>query len=226
MRFEDCPEASGLHYFDSTLPTALRNRRVEGHSDVVLGQKHPSARGHLFLARLARTTAAGGRRARLLEVLYKRPALATALIRGGLPLLRPLEAANARSRWWPLFGQFLSLAYMTGVRDALPSIEEFREFVAPVLSREYDERLPVALDHRGVLEAVPAVTPVMLSLAYGATAVGELDALEPESQWDWVRLSQRVVAEAWRPYRAAVVRSRPATGDDIAMALPGTGDPP
>jgi glycosyltransferase involved in cell wall biosynthesis len=225
VRFEDCPEASGRHHFDSTLPTALRNRRVEGHSDVVLGQKHPSARGHLFLARLARTTVAGGRRARLLEALYRRPALATGLIRGGLPLLRPLESLDARTRWWPLFGQFLSLAYMTGVRDALPSLEEFRDFVAPVLSREYDERVPVALDQSGVLDTAPAVTPVTLSLAYGATAVGELDALEPEAQWDWGRLSQRVVAECWQSYRAAVVGCRPSTGDDVAMALPEAGGP-
>ena len=206
--FEDCPEASGLHYFDSTLSTALRNRRVEGHSDVMLGKKHPSVRGHLFVARLARTATAGGARSRLFELAYRRPGLTAALLRGGLPFLRSAVAVDARGRWWPLFEQFLSLAYLTGVREGLPTLEDFRDFVAPVLSGTYATRIAVALDEPGVLEMPPAVTPVMLSLTYRGATVAELDAFEPELQWDWDRLSERVATEAWRPFRAAVAQSR------------------
>jgi glycosyltransferase involved in cell wall biosynthesis len=204
VRFEDCPAASGQHFFDTRLASVLRNRRIEGHSDVVLGRKHPSARGHLFLARLARTSTAGGRRSRLFQLAYRSNGLSAALMRGGLSLLGPLEARDSRSKWWSLLGQLLSLAYMAGVREALPSLDAFREFVEPVLSRQHAARLNVALDERGVLELPPVVTPVTLSLQCGPTAIGEVEALEPETQWDWDRLSERVATEAWRPFRAAV----------------------
>jgi hypothetical protein len=40
--------------------------------------------------------------------------------------------------------------------------------------------------------------------------------MESEDQWDWERLTQRVVEEGWRTYRGAVLDGSRADGGDLA----------
>jgi glycosyltransferase involved in cell wall biosynthesis len=212
VRFSHRAEARGLHHFDARLPTALRNRRAEGHSDVLLGRKHPHVRGHLNLARFVRTPRERWLSRRFFAFTYDHPAASERVVRSTLPLARGLERAQLRDRWWSLVNKLLSHAYLLGVRDALPTQEAFQEFVAPIEDGRAVTRIPLALDRPDRLEIPPGAGAVALELSYRGRSLAEVQAIELEEQLDWERLTQRVVGEVPAPFDDVLAVSEEAPG--------------
>jgi hypothetical protein len=214
VRFAEYRNARGVHHFDASLATALRNRRIEAQSDIVFGSKHPDMRRHLFLARLVRTGRGRGLQQRSMRITYESPGASERIGRCALPLLGALEALGLRRQWWSLTGRLLSHSYALGVRDALPTAEQLREFIAPIAEEESSESVSVSLDQPGRLELPRGAGAVELLLCYGGEAVARVDALEPETQWDWQLLTERVLREASAPLRRAVLAA-PERLDDV-----------
>ena len=204
VRFAHYPDARGDHHFNTSFPTAIHNRRVEGHSDVVLVRKHPQVTSYLFMSRVARTAASGGVAGRFLRFAYRRPDASRLLTRPGEPMLRGLEAADKRRAWWAIAGRMLSHAYLLGVRDGLGG-SDLREVMPQLLG---DEAVPtVQVELPGEQELPTPLGAMNLALAYDGVPLGEVPAVMPEEQWDWDALTERVsrlaVPEALGPAPAA-----------------------
>jgi glycosyltransferase involved in cell wall biosynthesis len=202
VRFVDRPEARGWHHFELSLETALRNRRVEGRSDVLLGTKHPHVRGHLFLARLLGQAAA--RRFSDVRSALRHPAPSRWAVRLGRPLALLPDRVGRRRLSYRLIVKLVAHSYIIGVRDALPSREQLRDFVAPIVSREGAATLPVWLDREGSLAVPPSAGAIDLVLGYAGDRLAHVAAPEPEGQWDWEFVTERVVREALEPFKQAV----------------------
>jgi hypothetical protein len=56
--------------------------------------------------------------------------------------------------------------------------------------------VPVSLDEPGLVELPLAVGSLELELVYRGRTLARVQALVPESQWDWEALTERVVGEA------------------------------
>jgi GT2 family glycosyltransferase len=208
VRLLDCPGARGWHHFRTSFENALRQRRIEGRSDVLLGRKHPSARGHLLLMRFLSDPKTLERRDYRLLARRRR---ASARIIGALAApARAMEAAGLERRAWQAMVRLLSASYLLGVREQLPGDSELREFLAPVYASEGVLRAPVHLGRPGTLALPPATGPVELNVDRLGAALADVDAVEPESQWDWEVVTRKLVEAARDPYRAAVGEANPA----------------
>jgi hypothetical protein len=201
VRFVDCPGAKALHHFEADLSTSMRNRGVEGRADVLLGLKHPGVREHLFLKRYVVDEKGRERQYRL---FVDRPELGRRLIRLGARTSQLLERVQLRWVAWKSMLRMLSYSYLIGLRETLPTEAEFEEFVRPILRHELAETVPLAIDRAGPLEVPPATGAVDLLLTYGGHELARVDALEPEVQWDWDTLTERVVEQALDSYREVV----------------------
>jgi len=210
VRFVDVPGAKALHHFESSLATSMRNRRVEGSADVLLGLKHPHVREHLFLRRYVVDEKGRQRQYRLFA---DHAAAGTRIVQLGARTSQVLEKAQLRWVAWKSMLRMLSYSYLIGVRERLPTEQQFQDFVAPMLRHELVETVPVQLDRTGTLELAPATGAVDLLLAYAGQELARVEALEPEVQWDWDTLTERVVSDALDPYRDA------AGGDPLAEPL-------
>jgi hypothetical protein len=203
-RFVDRPGARGRHYIDTRLETALRNRRVEGRSDVLLGTRHPAVRGHLVLAGMVRRAAESRPLSRALTFVYRQPAASERVLRSAVPMARVLEAAQLRPAWRELTGRMASLSYLLGVREALPSPAQLNEFVEPVFSRSGVRTVPVWLDDPDDIDLPAVIGSVDLAIGIAGRSLTRVEALPPESQWDWEEIGERVAYEALNPLKKAL----------------------
>jgi hypothetical protein len=204
VRFVDRPRARGAHHFNVSFETALRNRRVEGSSDVVLGRKHPHIREHLVLAGMFRTVGERTGRGRLARFAYRHPGPADTALASAAAATPLLDHRALGRQWWALADSLARYQYLVGVRDALPTLAELREFMAPALSSEAVRAVPVHLDRDGPIDVPPIVGGVELALAYGDAPLARVAPLEPEISWDWEIATERVVREALEPFKQAV----------------------
>ena len=219
-RFGDCPGAVGLHYVEVGLPSVLRKERVHGRADVALARKHPRLLSHLHLANLA--SAAAGHRlwSRVLPAVYRRPRAAARLIGPGLALAAGFERARRPDLWARTLGNLLMHAYVLGVRDAVPTLEELDELLAPIRSREGLDAIEVRLDRPGTLRVPADAGQVELVLNYASEEIARVDAPAPRQPWEWGEVSDRVVDRAGEPFRRALAR-RPEALPELA---PGARD--
>jgi hypothetical protein len=109
---------------------------------------------------------------------------------------------------WRAMPKLLANEYLAGVRDALPTREQFRDFVEPIETGAAFERVPLRLDRPHSLELPAAVGALELELGYGDEPLARVEALEPEMHWDWDALAERVVRDALAPFRATLARDR------------------
>jgi GT2 family glycosyltransferase len=205
VRFAYYPEARGWHYYSLSFSWAMKTRRVEGRNDVVFASKHPEVRSRLPLADIARSD--GGELRTRRRFAYRHPELSARLVRPALPIVYALEHWKLRHRWRRMVSLVMSHAYILGMSDALPTLEDYRAFVAPVLEGEAVETLAVRLDEEGPLEMPRTVGDVRLALRHADERVAEVQAMELAEQWDWEGLTRRAIDESWRSYRDAVLCS-------------------
>jgi len=111
-------------------------------------------------------------------------------------LASALERAERPSLWSRTLGILYVQAYAMGVRDAVPTLEQFRELVAPITRKEGIDSIEVRLDRPGSLNVPPTAGQVELVLAYGSDRIASVDAPAPRQQWDWEDVAQLVVNTA------------------------------
>ncbi len=184
VRFAFHPKASGAHHLDTRFATALRNRRAEGRWDVLLASKHPRAIPELPVAKFARRRAP-----------WREP-----WPRAAFPLLGVLRRLALRRRWLHLANRLLRNAYKLGLEDALPR-ERLLELVGPEPVRRAG--VPVSLGEEGPLLLPPGAASLELDVEHAGTTLGRILPVDPEGQWDWAALTERVARELADPFRNA-----------------------
>jgi glycosyltransferase involved in cell wall biosynthesis len=202
------PDALAEHHYQFDFATALRNKRVEGSSDVLLATKHPHVKGHLPLVNVARAWSGEMRGRR--RFFYNKPGVGRAVARPMLPLAHTFEALKLRHRWSRVVGILVENAYALGVRDALPEPERREEFLRPLLGRDDVQTVPVQLERANVVDVPVDAGRVELALRYGERVMGSMDGWESEDQWDWDQLTARATDEHWHEFRQAVLESTAA----------------
>ena len=203
VSFAFYPAARAWHHADVSLDAAMRNIRQEARGDVLFARKHPHVKGRLPLARF---TGGDGGLSGLRAAAFRRPGAIAAAAARGLALAPALDALALRGVWTRLVGMLRTNAYLLGVRDVLPSAEEFREFMD---LGEPAERVPVSLEGDGDVRVPSAAGAVELSLSCGGAELARIDAIELGESWDWAVARERVLDEALAPLVAGCPRRAP-----------------
>jgi GT2 family glycosyltransferase len=190
------PAARAWHHLDTSLTAALRGARTEGRADVAFATKHPHAKGRL---RFAYFPEPGGGVSGRHALAYRHAERAEQLTPLGLRALDVLEALKLPRAWGRLIASLSTLAYIRGMKDALPSPAEFQAFVASIPRDDVGDTLTVKLDAPAPLRLPKRQAPVELSVALDGVPIARTPATEPELQWNWDALSARVVDAARRP---------------------------
>ena len=182
--------AAARHHLDTRLATTVRNQRQEARDDVLLARKHPHVMGQLPLANYARG----------------RPDASMQFIDRYLPLADRLEAAGMRHSWQRLARRLARDAYVVGLKDAVPSAEDFFALVAPIWTQSL-EKVEWILNDPGPA-AMPAVGSIELAVEYDGTALGRVVAVDPGDHWEWISVAERVAAETTSAARTAYLRQQ------------------
>lgn len=194
-RLRFCPSLRARHYLDTRFSTELRHTREVATSDVLLARKHPQVKGRLGgVAALWRPTPQGLSRRALFAYLH--PKASERLADAALPLLDVLEGLRLRRQWHALMSTLLAHSYVLGLRDALPTRDDLREFLVSIGSFEHDEVVPVYLDEAEPLRISPGSISPALELGFGGRAIARVAALAPGEVWDWEVVTDRVVSQA------------------------------
>src|SRR5207248_10781446 len=166
----------------------------------------------LHLARLASAWEGHRLWSRLVPLTYRRPRAVGLLQRPGLLLAAGFERTGRPQLWARTYGNLLMHAYVMGVRDVVPTLEELDQLLDPIRRREGLEPIDVELGRPGLLSVPPAAGQVELVLGYGGEEIARVDAPAPREQWDWGHVTHRVVSQAREPFESAL-RRRP---DELA----------
>jgi GT2 family glycosyltransferase len=190
VQFEYRPEARAWHRSESSLASELQKRQVEGRDDVYLASKHPHLKGQLPLAEYARTW-----ESLIARVTYGSPALKA--VQAALPLARALEVMRLRSAWVRLVDRLFAFAYLLGVIDGLGSPRRLNEFLGPAARRELVDVLDVTLGRDKCLGVRPTAgaLDLVVQFAKGSEKPVRIPALEPEGQWEWDAIEERLVKQ-------------------------------
>jgi hypothetical protein len=197
VKFVHDADARALHHLDGSLDDALCRRRIEAGDDLLITAKHPSAGGLLPLSRVA--LARGAWRSVLLRSW---PAEVTVEV--GLALLSLYESLNLRRQWHDLVDRLMEWSYAVGLAQSAGSSPR----VAPPRDMREEPAsavLSLALDHQELCGGAAGVGPTELALTWSGSPVHVLRAVEPEEQWDWERIYQRIVASAPASLRRALL---------------------
>jgi GT2 family glycosyltransferase len=195
------PRAAGLHHLDTTLATAVANRRKEARNDVLLAQRHPDVAGRIYLARYF--TPGGPRLEGSRALPFGRAGAAMPAVRVGLAAARALEAADRRAEWGRLVRRLMEHVYLLGVADALGGIDRVRELMAPVAGGELDVDVPLELASAGGLHMPPEAGSPYVVLTRDGRKLARFAAVESDSQFDWGSLGDRAVQAALGEYGRA-----------------------
>jgi GT2 family glycosyltransferase len=181
------PATLAWHHLDASLATALDRQRREARDDVRLARLHPELGAQLPLA--AHRTG--------------RPQTDLVRLRRGVARLERLERRGRRAAWRRDLARLLGEAYAAGLRDEIPSEEEFQALLGEVLGRA-PTMVEVKLDG-GPAQPVPAPGEVELALAVGGAVVARVRASDPGAPWDWASAFDRVQRQASDAVRIALL---------------------
>ena len=184
------PDARAWHNFESTLASELRNRQVEGRDDVYFASKHPRLKAQLPLAAYARICLSlKGRLA------FRHRHAGERAVRAALPVASAVELLRLRRTWLRVVSRLLAHAYFLGIAESLGSPERLTEFLSPVVTGELVETLDVTLGREGCLQVPPTAGALDLMVRSDDEHPVRIPALEPEGQWEWGSLEERLLQE-------------------------------
>jgi hypothetical protein len=207
VRFAYHPAAKAWHYAETTVHDAVLNGRQDARGDVMLARKHPEVKGQLPLAVLAGLDGRGLTGLRL--VAYRLPRATGAVARPALALPPVLDGFGLRAACGRLVGMLRTHSYILGVRELLPSLEEFRAFMAPVLDGRDVHTVDVSLGGDGTVRVPPTAGAVELAIGCGGRELARVLATELGEPWDWAGIRDRVLDEALEPLTAGCPELRP-----------------
>jgi hypothetical protein len=153
--------------------------------------------GQLPLAALAGLDGRGLTGLRL--TAYRHPRATRTVARAALALPALLDGLALRAACGRLVGMLRTHSYVLGVRELLPTTEDFWAFMAPVVNGEGVDTLPVSLGRDGSVQVPPAAGAVQLSLGCGDGELARVRATELGEPWSWAGIRDRVLAEALEP---------------------------
>jgi hypothetical protein len=174
---------------------------------VALARRHPVIGGQLPLATFMR-----GRPKVRERALARGPARAARL-----------EHAGRRAGWRAYVRRLLRDAYVLGLRDEIPSEEEFQRLLASLAALP-PVRVDVVLG--GAASPLPPLGPLELVLRVGDATVTRMIPVDPGSPWNVDEVIARLVDRSWRAARVATVREQlaDATGPrTLGAKLEGAG---
>ena len=186
-------DAVGWHHFDTSLAAALRFRRAEGASDVPFARRHPRWSRQLQLGWVAERFHESRAHRRLFVATYRDRWYMRAVAASGLRIAGLLERLRMRRAWSRLVANLMSLHYVLGLRDALPSVDDFARLLADV-GAQRGERVTVDLDRPGPLALPERAGPLEVCVTEGDRLLGCVPATLPMQQWDWDELIDRITA--------------------------------
>lgn len=190
------PETLAWHHLDATLAAAVRRQRHEARDDIRLARRHPALGAELPLAAHRRQGSAPSERT----------------LARGLRQAARLERARLYGAWRNRTRSLLAAAYALGLRDEIPSDEEFHALLADVLRRP-PARVDVELFGDGSVD-FPPVGAVELVLQVEGRGVARL-APESGAGWDWPGVVRRFERGAPGEIRAAVASRLLADRDAV-----------
>jgi GT2 family glycosyltransferase len=196
------PATIAWHHLDTSFATALEHQRREARDDVLLARRHPELGLQLPLA------------------AYRRGRPQVDLVRLGRGAARTarLERHGRRAAWRRDTARLLGDAYVAGLRDEVPSEEEFQALLGAVFAQA-PATVEVRLDG-AASPPVPVLGQVELALFVGDTVVARVRASDPGAPLDWASASDRVVREGSAAIRAAILSERLGrTGGTAPRAL-------
>jgi hypothetical protein len=190
------PAARSWHHVDSSLTTSLGVARATARADVRLAAKHPHVTGRLTVASYA---AHNGDVARRHLLAYRHAERAEQLTPLGLVALDHLEALKLPRAWSRLFRALWTQAYITGLKDALPTRAEFQTFLGAVPRNDSLDTLSVTIDRPSRLRLPSRQAALDVSVAWNGEHIARVPATEPGEQWSWDSLARRVVDHSLHP---------------------------
>ncbi len=199
------PSTLAWHHLDLRLATAVERQRREGSDDVVLARLHPEIGVQLPLASYG-----GGR-----------PPVADDRLERGLATADRLERRGRRGAWARHTRTLLRDAYVSGLRDEIPSEEAFQGLLADLTARP-PAKVPVSLDG-GAMSVVPWDRSIELALEVGARTVARVPGSGPGVPLEWALVAERVRRRASSAVRVALVeeelaRAGRVTHDGLELA--------
>jgi glycosyltransferase involved in cell wall biosynthesis len=202
VRFGYYPRARAWHHLDTRFTTALRQRRGEAASDVFFGLKHPEAWSRLPVAAFFWSTDEAWLHEKL-TLAVRQPARYDRMVRARLPLLDLLESLHLRARWRRQANLLFREAYVLGLVDALGSAERVNALAASIFQAV--ETMRVSLDDPSPLGIPAKPGAIELEVASGDSVLGRILAIDPGGQWDWEKVTQRVIGTVGDAARQAAV---------------------
>ena len=194
------PAAEGRHHMQTSLSASLAKSRAEGRSDCLLAERHPRMRLQLPLGGIARTPDGRVDRARL-PLAYRRPRLVRAALPAAPVAIGLLERTGLPRLSMRIANRLVGEAYALGLRDACASLDRLDELAR---GPQAGEAVPVALERGDGPPEIPEGTaPRDLSIRLAGAELARVTALGPGEQWDWERVTERVVDAALDPFRRA-----------------------
>jgi len=182
------PSALAWHRSQSSLQVELRNRRTEARDDVYFAGKHPHVKPQLPLATYARVI-----RSRKGSLAFRYRRVGDRTSKAAVALTDVLEALRLRRQWVELVDLLLAHAYFLGLAEALPVRDDLSQFLGPVVRGEHVQTLDVVLGEEGCLQVPGDAGAIDLLVRYPHTPPVRVRALEPEGQWDWAALEERLL---------------------------------
>jgi len=161
------PGTIAWHHLDATLATAVDRQRREGRDDVQLARLHPGVGMQLPLAAYRRG----------------RPQVDDVRLHRGVARAKRLERQGRRAAWRRETARLLGDAYVAGLRDEVPSEEDFQALLVKLLGQP-PATVEVRLDG-GPTRPTPAFGPVELAFQMGGQVVARVRASDPGAPWDW-----------------------------------------
>lgn len=170
------PAAVGYHFEITDLNRSLERKYQEGIADVLLGRTHPGLRSILPLAQMSKPYWPWNRLLCILSMTC--PTVVRALNVGVRLSLRLLQAVRVRRYWRLSLDLLLATHYWLGVRENLPTLGAFSEFLKDN-SNHLGEKGPVTeIDLRMGLEAAEQELderrPASVVIHYGNQLVGRI----------------------------------------------------
>lgn len=200
-RLEFQPKARAWHRLDARFRTQFAQERESAYYDVLLARAHPQVLPLLTLARLARPGWRGMSPRAFRS--YRHHGTSERLARLALPLVDVLDARRLRHAWKMLTSILMAHAYVLGLRDALPSHEDYLVLVAPLWKASTLPAAPVALDREGTLAPPSGTVGMALAVSWRDRPLETFDAVEP-GEWRWDAVTERAVEQLLDPVKRHV----------------------
>jgi hypothetical protein len=185
------PATIARHHLDTSFATALERQRREARDDVLLARRHPELGLQLPLAAYRRG----------------RPQIDVARLGRGVARTARLERQGRRAAWRRDTARLLGDAYVSGLRDEVPSEEEFQALLGTVFAQA-PATVEVRLDGGDPTPPVPVFGQVELAVHVGDNVVARVPAFDPGVPLDWASASDRVMREGSAAIRAAILSER------------------